>query len=100
MDANDFCAASWLCAYALLSWLLSEFFRREALRYEGRLAAHGRVHVAALFPELVPAALSIRLRSISVRGRIILEHKQVTLALGSRDDRPSPFAKGSLGVCR
>ena len=44
-------------AVFVLSRLFGEFFRRQTLRDEGRIAAHGRVHAAAVVPQLVPAAL-------------------------------------------
>src|SRR5215467_7532889 len=70
MDANDFRAASRFCTDAFLSRLRREFFRRQALRDERRLAAYGRRHAAPLFPKLVSAALSVRLRGVSLRGRV------------------------------
>lgn len=72
MDQNAVCAVSWIRADALLPRLFREFLRWEALRDEGRIAPNGRMHVAAILPELVPASLSIRLRNIPVRGGIAL----------------------------
>ncbi len=62
----------WICGDALLPRLFREFLRWQTLRDEGRVAANGCVHVAAILPELVPAALSVRLRDIPLRGRLAI----------------------------
>ena len=51
----------------LLCRLFGRFFRRQALRSQGRFHAHGREHAAPLFPQLVPAALSVCLCRIPLR---------------------------------
>lgn len=67
MDFDAVRTVSWISAISLLSRLLSELFRRQALRYERRIAPHGRLHAEALVSQLVPAALPIYLCDISVR---------------------------------
>ena len=67
MDAHAVCALSRVPAIFVLSRVFREFLRREALRDEGRFAAHGRMHAAAVVPQLVPAALPVRVRDISLR---------------------------------
>ena len=56
--ASSFRAISRLPAVPVLRRLLREFLRWHAFRDEGRLAAHGAKHAAAVLPKLVPAALS------------------------------------------
>src|SRR6266849_526000 len=70
MDAHRVCAAAGVRTDAVLSWLLCEFLRRKALRDERGIAAHCRLHVTALLPQLVPAALPVCLRNFSLRGRV------------------------------
>src|ERR1700726_3096687 len=70
MDAPRVCAAAGFRTDAVLSWLLCEFLRRKALRDERGIAAHCRLHVAALLPQLVPAALPVCLRNFSLRRRV------------------------------
>src|SRR5260221_14548952 len=70
MDAIGVCAAARFCGNAVLSGLLGEFFRWKALRFERRIAAHRSLPVAAVVPKLVSAALSVRLRDVSLRGRL------------------------------
>src|SRR5690349_9913435 len=70
MDADAVCTVPGICADAFLPGLFREFLRWETLRDEGRVAADGILHVAAVLPELVPTALSVRLRNIPLRGRL------------------------------
>src|SRR5579864_4213760 len=74
MDVNTIRAFPWFQAIPVLSRILGELFRRETLCDEGRLATHCRLHVAALVPQLVPAALSLRLRKVPHSGGIIHGH--------------------------
>ena len=80
MDAVKIRAVPWICGHALLPRLFREFLRWQTLRDEGRVLANCRVHVATILPELVPAALSVRIRDIPLRGRLALAGK--TWALG------------------
>ncbi len=66
-------------ADALLPRLFREFLRWQTLRDEGRVVANGCMHVTAIFPELVPAALSVRLRDIPLRGRLALARRTQTI---------------------
>src|SRR5580692_9347595 len=91
MDADEIRAVPWICGAALLPRLFCEFLRWQTLRDEGRVAANGRVHVAAILPELVPATLSVRLRDIPLRGRLAKQ----TWALG----RPHADANPSAETC-
>src|SRR5580704_19610829 len=70
MDANEIRTIPWICGHALLPRLFREFLRWQTLRDEGRVAANCRLHVAAILPELVSTALSVRLRDIPLRGRL------------------------------
>src|SRR5882762_8859782 len=56
---------------ALLSGLLREFLRRQALCDEGRLAADRCLHAATIVPKLVSAALPVRLRNVPLRRGLI-----------------------------
>src|SRR5258706_15305344 len=47
-----------------LRGVFGQLLRRGAFRPEGGLAPHGGLHVAPVVPELVPAALSLRLRRL------------------------------------
>jgi hypothetical protein len=67
MDANGIQTISRVLADAFLSWILSEFLRWEALRHEGRLTAHGCLYAATVVPQLVPAALPVRVRNVPLR---------------------------------
>src|SRR5882762_6387162 len=67
VDADGVRAVSGVYADAVLSRVFRKFFRRQALRYEGWLAAHRGVHAAAVVPKLVPASLSVRLRNVPLR---------------------------------
>ena len=55
-------------AERIVSRVLGGLLRRVALRDEGRVAGDGARTAAALVPQLVPPALSLRLRSVSLRG--------------------------------
>src|SRR5258707_4198580 len=94
MDAIGVCAAAGLCGNAVLSGLLGELFRWEALRFERWIAAHRSLPVAAVVPELVSAALSVRLRDVSLRGRL-------TSTVRSRrtNDHATHSASGVAGNC-
>src|SRR5216683_3124704 len=72
MDAHAVCAFFRLPGILVLSRIFREFLRWEALRDEGWFTAHGRLHVAAVVPQLVPAALPVRVRHISLRRTLIL----------------------------
>ncbi len=61
VDFHAVQAISGVSAVSFLSGLFGEFFRRSALRDEGRVGADGRLPVAPFVPELVPTALPIRL---------------------------------------
>src|SRR6266850_2356059 len=68
-----------------LSWLLRELFRCTTFRDERRLAAHGRVHAAAVVSQLVPAALSVHLCSVPLRRTLTFEKSSgVRALLGAR----------------
>src|SRR5258708_40105900 len=93
MDAIGVCAAAGLCGNAVLSGLLGELFRWKALRFERRIAAHRSLPVAAVVPELVSTPLSVRLRDVSLRGRL-------TSTVRSRrtDDHATHSASGVAGI--
>jgi len=78
MDAHGVQTISRFYGDAVLSRILSEFLRWKALRYEGRFTPHGSLHAAAVVPQLVPAALSVRLRNVSLR-RGLIQHKAQAL---------------------
>src|ERR1700730_17326824 len=59
MDAHGVCALCRVSAIFFLSRVFREFLRWEALRDEGRVAAHSRMHVTAVVPELVPAEVPV-----------------------------------------
>ena len=63
-------AVSWIYGNAVLPRIFREFLRWQTLCDERRVAANGSVHVAAILPELVPAALPVRLRDVPLRGRL------------------------------
>ncbi len=69
MDVDGVRSAAGLHAPAVVSRVLRRLLRRRTRRDEGRLAGHGRRAGAAVLPQLVPAALSIRLRDVPVRPR-------------------------------
>jgi len=73
MDAHALLSISRVPTIFFLSWLLREFFRCTTFRDERRLAAHGRVHVAAVVSQLVPAALSVHLCSVPLRRTLTFE---------------------------
>lgn len=54
----------------ILSRLLGRFLRWQTFRYEGWFGANGCLYGAAIFPELVSAALSVRLRHLPLCGGI------------------------------
>ena len=54
-------------AVFVLSRLFREFFRRQALRHERRIGAHGGLHAAAVVSQLVSAALPIHLCGFPLR---------------------------------
>ena len=59
-------------AAGVLSGVLRRLLRRRPLRDEGRLAAHRSSAGPARVPQLVPPALSVRLRNVPVRGRGVM----------------------------
>ncbi len=67
VDINPVRTVSRLSAVFVLSRLLRRLLRRQALRNERSFAAHGSLHAASLVSQLVPAALPVRLRRISLR---------------------------------
>src|ERR1700690_3444759 len=95
MDEDAVRAISRICADALLPRLFREFLRWQTLCDEGRVAANGSMHVAAILPELVSAALPVRLRNVPLRGRLA---RQVQ-ALGSRHADADPSAETCVRVC-
>ena len=68
--STPFRAAAGIRAVFVLSRLFGQFLRRQAFRDEGRIAAHRRLHAAPVVPQLVPAALSVRVRHFPLRGGI------------------------------
>src|SRR5271165_2731205 len=68
VDPDPVCTVRRLCTKGILFGLLGRLFRWQALCDEGRLATNSGVHATAVIPKLVPAALSARLRDLSVRG--------------------------------
>jgi hypothetical protein len=48
MDADNVWPVSGIHAHVVLTRVFSEFFRWQALRDEGRLTSHRRLHVAAI----------------------------------------------------
>src|SRR5438045_7295907 len=67
MDAHGVRALSGIHSDALLSGLFRKLLRRQALRSERRIAAHGFVYAAPLVPQLVSTALPVRLRNLPLR---------------------------------
>src|ERR1700733_3754491 len=61
VDLHFVQAVSGASTVFFLSGLFGEFFRRSALRDEGRVSTDGIVSAAAFVPELVPTALPIRI---------------------------------------
>src|ERR1700676_1319638 len=74
MDVHAIWSAAGIPAISLLPRLLCGFFRREAFCNEGRIATHGRLHAAAIIPQLVPAALPVRVRHFPLRGGLTDGH--------------------------
>src|SRR4029079_12978986 len=72
MDLDGVRTAARLPGVRVLSGLLGELLRRPSLRDEGRLVAHGGVHAAAHVPQLVPAALSLRLHEVPHRRAVAM----------------------------
>src|SRR4029077_195728 len=72
VDFNCVRAAARLRGTRVLPRIFGEFLRRPALRDERRLCAYGRMHAAALLPQLVPAALPVRVRDIQSGGGITM----------------------------
>src|SRR4030095_9092604 len=70
VDALGFRTPARIRAAVILPRVFCEFFRRETLRDEGGLAAHRRLYAPALLPQLVPGALPVCIRDVSLRGRI------------------------------
>src|SRR5579863_8212188 len=96
MDADGIRAVLRICGDALLPRLFGEFLRWETLRDEGRVAANGCVHVTAILPKLVPAALSVRLRNLPLRGRLTLATQ--TQPLGSQNANANSLAEGCVRI--
>ena len=71
VDLDGVRAVAGLRAVSVLPRLLGRILRRAALRDERRVAADGGMHAAAEFPQLVPAALPIRLCGIPLRRRVV-----------------------------
>src|SRR5665213_3050937 len=67
MDVDRVRAFCRLRTFSVLPRVLREFLRRRTFRYEGRLAAHCCLYAAAVFSQLVSAALSVRVRRLSLR---------------------------------
>src|SRR5262249_52323162 len=53
--------------------IFGRFLRRQALRAEGRVLGHGGAAHAEELPQLVPGALSVRLREVPLRALIPFE---------------------------
>src|SRR4051794_3831150 len=70
MDVDDVCAVSRVPAVCLLSRVLRGLLRRRTLRDERRIAGHRARTDPADVPQLVPSALSVRLRHVPVRQMI------------------------------
>src|SRR6266852_5519687 len=70
MDAQHLWPASRVRPVSVLSRLFGEFFRRPALRFEGRFAANGGLHVAPVVPQLVSRPLPVCLRRVPLRRRL------------------------------
>src|SRR5205823_12590932 len=68
MDAHGVRALSGIHSDALLSGLFHKLLRRQALRSERRIAAHGLVYAASVVPQLVSTALPVRFRTLPWRG--------------------------------
>src|SRR5688500_3035921 len=62
VDVDDIQAAAGLCGDGGVSGVLRRFLRRPALRAQRRLAGHGARAAAPQLPQLVPAAVSVRVR--------------------------------------
>src|SRR6185437_11309438 len=69
MDLDKVCAFPGIPGDAVLSGIFGAFFRRQALRDEGRKPAHRASHAAPEFSKLVPAPLPLRLCGIPLRGK-------------------------------
>ena len=80
---------AWIQAFLVLSRLLGQFFRRQTFRDEGRIAANRCLHAAAIFPQLVPAALPARVRYFPLHGGI--DH-----GIALRECRPQALRAQSL----
>jgi hypothetical protein len=102
---TPFRAFSRLPAIFVLSRILREFLRREAFRDEGRFAAHGGVHAAAVVSQLVPASLSLRVRDVSRRRTLTPAIRKLNrgeimatavIAQHSRPDLAGTCARGLL----
>ncbi len=68
--STPFAPLPWLRALSLLPRLLGGLLRWKAFCGERRFAADCGVHVAALVPQLVPAALSVCLRLVPLCGEL------------------------------
>src|ERR1700724_1518455 len=93
MDAHGVRTVPGLQGHVFLPWVFGEFFRRQALRDEGRLAANCGVHVAPVISKLVSAALPVRICDIPLRGR--LSQKERVLYVD-----PNPVISTRIGICR
>src|SRR5436190_20688694 len=67
VDEHDLRALPGVHRDGVVSGIFCRFFRRRALRDERRVAGHGARAAAADVPQLVPAAISIRLRDVPMR---------------------------------
>src|SRR5277367_739296 len=94
MDLDGVCALTGVRGLFVLSGLFGQFFRRQAFRDEGRIAADRCVYVAPILPELVPAALPACVRYIPLRGGIA---HGVSSANGTRKSLDSYSVRILLG---
>src|ERR1700680_3847612 len=70
MDAHGIRTVPGIQGHVFLPRIFGEFFRRQALRDEGRLTANCGVHVASVISKLVSAALPLRICDFPLRGRL------------------------------
>src|ERR1700730_6341134 len=93
MDAHGIRTVPGFQGRVFLSWIFGEFFRWQALRDEGRLAADCGMHVAPVISKLVSTALPIRICDIPLRGR--LNKKERVLYVDS-----NPINSTRIGIRR
>src|SRR5579875_2813308 len=103
MDEVAVFATSGIRTISVLSRLFRELFRRQTFCNERRFLAHGRVHAEENVPQLVPAAVSIHLRQIPLRGgaaRALSEFcSDVVMGLShpGQKELPSKYLYDSVG---